>query len=1116
MLNNILFFTTLIFSFSIADVTHHSTPLFRTTVPDVPDTLEVVILKVAFQEDTSPLTTGTGSFNTGDSEDGYALDPVGQRDSDAYWQQRFSFANAYYQNASHNQLAIKADIYPKSNSAYLLPREMLGYGRTQKVKSEKGAQYDSTRTLLYMEFIADAVTTALDHSENPFILPAAQPGTHRVYIILHAGASRFTDGASLGSSGANSPGDFIDFFIFKEDFIFLKDSPEHSSDTLGIPINLPALDTLTEIMVVSETASQDDLNWGISGILANQLGRSIGIPNTHDVVTGESKLGQFDLMDYAGYNALNGFIPVLPSAWIRTYMDWAQPLLATPDSSTTTYAIAAHGALDSCNTLPCTEILKVPLNSKEYLLIENRQRSSTYNDSLLIETIVQSVSIPYVLPYDSLAHYFTEVFSGAITGTNSFDAGIPGSGICIWHINEWLIEEFLSTGQINGSKGDTLVDHYQGIRLIEADGDFTLGKLVPGTNYGSPSDLFPHIMNNDTITTLESDGYASTQNTLNAFSNLSITIPLPANGFQEKNVTLYGDTVINFESPIMKVSVHWNPVIPPQSLWPVEGFGSSYNHALTFVSHPFISETALIRSSQTGFTQLFTITGDTITPFTQRGTVQFENSLGSPIPASSPIAEDTVIYIYATDQKPISTAALNDHLFNLYPDGILQSLHLSSTDSLIYIDSIKGLSIKCLIATSTALYIADNVGVRSVHPETFDILSTTPFPFTSKVFTPHSMALTNATSPSSIVITGTQGKTLLLDLSTQSFSTIIDSLSNANEFFTLSVSDFDRNTIPDAFILGSQGTAQIIAIDASKKSAPLNFTRTDSSSAALSDINNDGYVDIIFTGDNAIWAIDYNGAPLKGFPYHYSNTRPQNLVGHYLYPVGVIQSTPIIVDITGDSLPEILSATPDGLIYAVNNNGSLSTASYATQENKSYSSWPLTVAPVTYADTLRSPYGHLAAHHQDTTVNLFISYSNLTTAYTFIQAQANQNNMWLENSGNSQRTNYFDAHLLKQPSEKTVQSSIDSFHLFPNPITTNRASISLELGAPATQAKIIFYDIAGFTALTKELGSLTEGVNPAIPVELGALGNGIYAVLINVTFADGTTVKAWDRVGVAR
>ena len=131
---------------------------------------------------------------------------------------------------------------------------------------------------------------------------------------------------------------------------------------------------------MSETASQDGLNWGINGILVNQLARELGMPDTYDVEKGISRLGYFDLMDFAGYSSGNGFMPSLPNAWHRAYMGWSKVKEVRPvaGKSVTVDVAAAGSGLG-------TEIVKVPLSANEYLLIENRQRSLEKNGDIYIE-----------------------------------------------------------------------------------------------------------------------------------------------------------------------------------------------------------------------------------------------------------------------------------------------------------------------------------------------------------------------------------------------------------------------------------------------------------------------------------------------------------------------------------------------------------------------------------------------------------------------------------------------------------------------------------------------------------------------------------------------------------
>src|SRR5690606_34973544 len=122
------------------------------------------------------------------------------------------------------------------------------------------------------------------------------------------------------------------FFVTKGDFTFLGDSPladEVRRDSLGIVVNGGA-DTVSQFMMLSESASQDKVNWGINGILINQLARQMGMPDLFDVVKGISQVGTFDVMDFAGYNTMNGFLPVFPSAWVRAFMGWDEPVVARP------------------------------------------------------------------------------------------------------------------------------------------------------------------------------------------------------------------------------------------------------------------------------------------------------------------------------------------------------------------------------------------------------------------------------------------------------------------------------------------------------------------------------------------------------------------------------------------------------------------------------------------------------------------------------------------------------------------------------------------------------------------------------------------------------------------
>jgi hypothetical protein len=142
------------------------------------------------------------------------------RNSAAYWQKHFEFANAYYQAASGGKLAIRAEIFPRTSSGhtvYELKKPIIDYNRTKRMKGEKLAAYGEARARDYLSFVYDAVMAAHGSKDSPFkeALPK-NPNTKRVYMIIHAGASKLVDGGSMGTDGADTPGDFMDYYVSPE------------------------------------------------------------------------------------------------------------------------------------------------------------------------------------------------------------------------------------------------------------------------------------------------------------------------------------------------------------------------------------------------------------------------------------------------------------------------------------------------------------------------------------------------------------------------------------------------------------------------------------------------------------------------------------------------------------------------------------------------------------------------------------------------------------------------------------------------------------------------------------------------------------------------------------
>ena len=491
-------------------------------------------------------------------------------------------------------------------------------------------------------------------SESPFKVPLSKnPNVKRSYMIAHAGASRLLDGGSMGTRNADTPGDFLDIYVDKDAWMYLMpDSAKVKSvrpvmgvgengDTVTTALALKggATDTLRSIMVVSETASQDGLNWGINGIIANQVGRELGLPNTYDVVKGISRLGYYDLMDFAGYNAGNGFFPALPAAWDRLYMGWGTVKEVRPTAGhPVTVEIAAAGSGLG------TEIVKVPLNGSEYLLIENRQRSWNKDGTVEVGHVrnagEQTEEEKITVPVDSISKLFEDSvcvkgkckpnakqLSGFILAPSSFDAGLPASGIAVWKVNEWYLRETLKYGVANFWGGDTLRDHQFGISLVESDGILSIGKSFKNAlgedtyDYGSGTDLLPHLripakdskQKFDTVKTIAPTGYANTMTTQGGYTGIRITVNVPKGARKEKTSNAFmGDSVVNYAAPIISVTISIDDGSIEGSKFPREiGLNSAVRGAVFIDDPEHEGEKIIVVGAEDGTLQAFNALGDT-------------------------------------------------------------------------------------------------------------------------------------------------------------------------------------------------------------------------------------------------------------------------------------------------------------------------------------------------------------------------------------------------------------------------------------------------------------------------------------------------------------------------
>jgi M6 family metalloprotease-like protein len=193
------------------------------------------------------------------------------------------------------------------------------------------------------------------------------------------------------------------------------------------------------------TASRPPGHAATIGIMAHELGHDLSLPDLYDTDGSSEGIGAWGIMGAGSWNGVtySGDSPALPEAWSRWYEGWLTPIqvigslnnawLPAASSSPTVYQLLDNpGGVD-------WEFYGQS-GSGEYFLVENRQPTG-------------------------------------------YDAGLPGCGLLIWHIDETRT----SSNSANANDARRLVD------LEEADG---LNQLDTGASRGDPGDPFPGSSNN--------------------------------------------------------------------------------------------------------------------------------------------------------------------------------------------------------------------------------------------------------------------------------------------------------------------------------------------------------------------------------------------------------------------------------------------------------------------------------------------------------------------------------------------------------------------------------------------------------------------------------------------
>ncbi len=422
--------------------------------------LNILVLRAEFVEDNDSLSTGNGKMDLvgfGSVSDGLFYDPPHTK---KYFERQMDFLHNYYRANSFGHCNISYTVKPdRPTDSYQLPHKMSYYSGFDHYDPKTGIVWFNTYAMEMgmVRIIADAIASA---DQDPSI----DFSDYDAIIVFHAGTLlqtgmnfyRFYDIPS-----ATIPPGALEYYLGVPYII-----ANNGTDTIQCPVSL-----------LSEMARVDQYMVGAIGTTVHEFGHILGLPDLYDVTGWSNGVGAFDLMGTGAWTGMpdagvpEGSIPTNLGAWARYFFGhytndpvWVEPVVVSQPESLLTLRAAE---VDTTQTgIANQTMIKVPVSSTEFFLIENRQQDIKQKDTIIIDV------------EDGIPIY---------VDNGEFDFFLPGSGILIWHIDDNII-------YANYSYNTIQVDpKHKGVDIEEADGiqHFDAWVYIDSIEYyGSKYDLF--------------------------------------------------------------------------------------------------------------------------------------------------------------------------------------------------------------------------------------------------------------------------------------------------------------------------------------------------------------------------------------------------------------------------------------------------------------------------------------------------------------------------------------------------------------------------------------------------------------------------------------------------
>lgn len=275
--------------------------------------------------------------------------------------------------------------------------------------------------------------------------------------------------------------------------------------------------------------------------------------------------------------------------------------------------------------------------------------------------------------------------------------------------------------------------------------------------------------------------------------------------------------------------------------------------------------------------------------------------------------------------------------------------------------------------------------------------------------------------------------------------------------------DLDRDGIKE--IICSAGNGEVFAVDTTGSIEwRINLdTKTYFSTPALGDITGDGYLEVVLADKKNLYSINRNGYLIDNFPVEINLSDET-------------QSSIILSDVDGDSIPDILFGSPDGGVMGYDSRG------------EKIVQFPLTSGRRSYSTPL------VADINNDGISELFIgSYDGWLYGWKTEGHYSTRG--WNQIYRNNSHQCIFPDSLLEEKQEPG-DVKLEEFYVYPSPVTEGIVNFRFVLGGEADDVSLKVYSLSGRLVAEKSVTGEYD-IND-VPLNISSQINGVYIAVIEI------------------